>query len=109
MKKYSPFDVRGLCALVVRTMLTGREDYIRTSKGLYSFSSPPGIDQTNRTFAVVETALRGRRNGTSRASKHTLAGNEKKQMRKQIFHFSLFTFHLFVVPLHCKRRNDENE
>ena len=55
MKKYSPFDVRGLCALVVRTMLTGREDYIRTSKGLYSFSSPPGIDQTSRTLAAVKT------------------------------------------------------
>jgi len=39
VKEYSPLDVRGLCSLVVRTMLAGREDYAHWSKGLYSFSS----------------------------------------------------------------------
>ena len=43
VKEYSPLGVRGLCALVMRTMLAGREDYAHWSKGLYSFSSPLGI------------------------------------------------------------------
>ena len=59
-------------------MLADREDYARWPKGLYSFSSPPGIGErtvlsqaTKRHFAGVETALRSLRNGTLQASKRT--------------------------------------
>jgi len=44
-----------------RTMRTGREDYAHWSKGLYSFSSPLGIDwqsvllrPSKRNFASVK-------------------------------------------------------
>ena len=83
VKEYSPLEVRGLYTLCVRTMLAGREDYARWSKGLYSFSSPPGIGErtvlsraTKRHFAAFETALCRRQNGTSQPSKRHFAGVE---------------------------------
>ena len=69
VKEYSPLDVRGLCSLVVRTMLTGREDYAHRSKGLYSFSSHPGNEKANRTSAAVKVYFCGLRNVTWQASK----------------------------------------
>ena len=87
VKEYSPLDVRGLCSLVVRTMLAGREDYAHWSNGLYSFSSLPGIEQANRTSAAVKVYFCGLRNVTWRASKRHFVAvetyfrqNQKKQL-----------------------------
>ena len=86
VKEYSPLDVRGLCSLVVRTMLAGRKDYAHWSKGLCSlvertiFVFKPSWNRigepyscgcqsvllrpSKRNLAGVETALCRRRKGT---------------------------------------------
>ena len=69
VKEYSPLDVRGLCSLVVRTMLTGRKDYIRFQVSWNRIGEPYFCGRqsvllrpSKRHFVSVETALCRRRN-----------------------------------------------